>query len=223
MQRAEVTNLSTFFRYKYLSVILNITIFCETISKFILTSLVNSILAAQSIEFADGTTRCVISSSQAQYSFAILIIDWLIDVIIGFILLILALYKASAHWKTSEKGSSLLHILIKDQIYYYIMIIFCSIMNIISIQIQTNELSAKGILFMTLGNSSLLSLIGNRMFINLKEAGEQQENGGKLSLDGAAFNSNLSSIRFSSRRSAAHTGTSHYTAPRSFFDLDDEF
>ena len=116
-------------------------------------------------------------------------------------------------------------------------------MNIISIQIQTNELSAKGILFMTLGNSSLLSLIGNRMFINLKEAGEQQENGGKLSLDGAAFNSNLSSIRFSSRRSAAHTGTfiflingssytenrhfslgtSHYTAPRSFFDLDDEF
>ena len=57
-------------------------------------------------------------------------------------------------------------------------IIFCSIINLIGYQLKYELNSTREIIVFTLGNPSLLCLLGSRMFINLKEAGSSDVKSG---------------------------------------------
>ena len=59
-----------------------------------------------------------------------------------------------------------------------IRVIFCSIINLIGYQSEYEINSTREIIVFTLGNPSLLCLLGSRMFINLKEAGSSDVKGG---------------------------------------------
>ena len=56
--------------------------------------------------------------------------------------------------------------------------IFCSIINLIDYQLEYELDSTRESIIYILGNPSLLCLLGNRMFINLKEAGSSDVKGG---------------------------------------------
>ena len=57
-------------------------------------------------------------------------------------------------------------------------IIFCSIINLVGYQLEYELDSTRNSIVYILGNPSLLCLLGNRMFINLKEAGSSDVKGG---------------------------------------------
>ena len=104
----------------------------------------------------------------------------------GFLLLILALFKAREFWKLNGyRGSRLVLVLIKDQAFYYFMyvssfygwalfillcrVIFCVVFGILDNRFAITSLFANAI-FQGLGSPTLLCIFGSRMFFNLKEA-----------------------------------------------------
>ncbi|KAH8112158.1 hypothetical protein DFH11DRAFT_1858205 [Phellopilus nigrolimitatus] len=97
----------------------------------------------------------------------------------GIILMILALYKAAEHWRETAGFSqfTLVKVLIQDQAIYFIMVIFCSVMQIISFQLYIPNVLLADLLTI-LGNPSLLCVLGSHMLVHLKEAGERGANGG---------------------------------------------
>lgn len=114
--------------------------------------------------------------------------------IIGFTLMTLALYKAIIHWKEMGwRGADLTSVIVKDQIIYYLAyvrrslqkvlypdlsdhysVLFCSVINIVNYKTSGEVISTSNIsyVFAVLGNPSFLCLLGSRISINLKEAGE---------------------------------------------------
>ncbi|KAL5524827.1 hypothetical protein ACEPAF_9973 [Sanghuangporus sanghuang] len=106
-------------------------------------------------------------------------IDWMAPMTYGAILMILALYKAAEYWKVSAgfKGFMLVKVLIRDQVLYFMLAIACSIFAIIEFRVVVSNDFAAAILT-ALGNSSFLTILGNRMLFNLKEAGERGQNEG---------------------------------------------
>ncbi|KAH8104859.1 hypothetical protein DFH11DRAFT_1519343, partial [Phellopilus nigrolimitatus] len=93
--------------------------------------------------------------------------------------LTLALYKAAEHWRETAGFSqfTLVKVLIQDQAIYFIMVIFCSVMEILANQLSiTNVLLAY--LLSILGSPSLLCVLGSHLLVHLKEAGERGANGG---------------------------------------------
>lgn len=103
----------------------------------------------------------------------------------GSLLLALALYKATEHWKLHGiHGSQLLFVLIKDQAFYFLLCvfspskndlyltppraIFCSVFNLVSQQAQTTLDQA--VVLNAFGSPTLLCILGSRIFFNLKEA-----------------------------------------------------
>ena len=57
-------------------------------------------------------------------------------------------------------------------------VIFCSIINLIDYQLEYELDSTRESIIYIFGNPSLLCLLGNRMFINLKEADSSDVKGG---------------------------------------------
>ncbi|KAH8109807.1 hypothetical protein DFH11DRAFT_1515096, partial [Phellopilus nigrolimitatus] len=97
----------------------------------------------------------------------------------AIILMALALYKAAEHWRETAGFSqlTLVKVLIQDQAIYFIMVIICSVMQILLDQLDiTNPLLAD--LLDMLGSPSLLSVLGSHLLVHLKEAGERGANGG---------------------------------------------
>ena len=106
----------------------------------------------------------------------------------------LALYKVIIHWKeTGWRGADLTSVIVKDQIIYYLAyvrrslqkvlypdisdhysVLFCSVINIVNYKTSGEVISTSNIsyVFAVLGNPSFLCLLGSRISINLKEAGE---------------------------------------------------
>lgn len=112
----------------------------------------------------------------------------------GTLLLALALYEAAEFWKLNGlHGSRLVFVLIKDQAFYFILwvvtvtgdwnshlilsrAISCSVFNILDDKFAESLLSAN--VLESLGNPTLLCILGSRMFFNLKEAAEHGVNVG---------------------------------------------
>ncbi|KAH8109195.1 hypothetical protein DFH11DRAFT_1814244, partial [Phellopilus nigrolimitatus] len=95
----------------------------------------------------------------------------------GIILMVLAFYKAAEHWRETAGFSqfTLVKVLIQDQALYFIMVIACSVMEIITDQLDiTNVLLANFLVI--LGNPSLLCVLGSHLLVHLKEAGERGAN-----------------------------------------------
>ncbi|KAL5524847.1 hypothetical protein ACEPAF_9993 [Sanghuangporus sanghuang] len=107
------------------------------------------------------------------------IVDWVVPMVYGVILVILALYRAADYWRMSFgfKGFALVKVLIQDQVMYFMIVIACSIFNIMEFKLQFSNLFLSN-LFNALGNPAFLSVLGSRMLINLKEAGERGQNQG---------------------------------------------
>lgn len=165
--------LALWHNSKMLSTILHILIICEAVSKTALSFAANIVDEPQSFVLARGVALCGTLDYQLKHALSLQLVDWVINASVGFVLLVLALYKAIDHWKLSGiKKSSLINIMIEDQITYYILVLFCSAMNFANERVRSTELSVRNSIFSLIGNPGLLCLLGSRMFLNLKEVAE---------------------------------------------------
>ncbi|KAH8108371.1 hypothetical protein DFH11DRAFT_1109847 [Phellopilus nigrolimitatus] len=96
-----------------------------------------------------------------------------------FILMVLALYKAADFWRSSAglRGFGLVKVIVQDQAIYFLLVISCGCCKIISFHLATFNLLHDN-LFDTIGGATLLCVLGSRLLVNLKEAGERGVNGG---------------------------------------------
>ncbi|KAH8112184.1 hypothetical protein DFH11DRAFT_1858210 [Phellopilus nigrolimitatus] len=127
-------------------------------------------------ELAEGVTLCGLNRNPPKVWSAL---SWVVPLLYGIILMVLALYKAAEHWRETAGFSqfTLGKVLIQDQAIYFIMVIFCSVMQIVSDQLYIpNALLA--VLLNVLGSQSLLCVLGSHLLVHLKEAGERGANGG---------------------------------------------
>ncbi|KAH8108253.1 hypothetical protein DFH11DRAFT_1517166 [Phellopilus nigrolimitatus] len=121
-------------------------------------------------ELAKGVTGSVINRKPPKVWGAL---SWLALLFLGNI------YKAAEHWRETAGFSqfTLVKVLIQDQAIYFIMVIFCSVMQIMADQLYISNILL-AYLLNTLGSTSLLSVLGSHLLVHLKEAGERGANGG---------------------------------------------
>ncbi|KAH8109176.1 hypothetical protein DFH11DRAFT_1861694 [Phellopilus nigrolimitatus] len=127
-------------------------------------------------ELAKGVTLCGTNRVPSKVWDAL---SWVIPMVYATILMALALYKAAEHWKETAEFSqlTLVRVLIQDQAIYFIMVVFCSVLNIMANQLHIpNALLAN--LLDALGSPTLLCVLGSHLLVHLKEAGEREANGG---------------------------------------------
>ncbi|THH02981.1 hypothetical protein EW145_g6637 [Phellinidium pouzarii] len=105
-------------------------------------------------------------------------VSWAIPLLYGLILMILALYKAAEYWKMSAgfRGFELVKVLIRDQVVYFFLVIFCCVARIIAGTTELSSLSSYALSI--LGSPGFLCVLGSRLLVDLKEAGEKGLNGG---------------------------------------------
>ncbi|EJC99054.1 uncharacterized protein FOMMEDRAFT_161282 [Fomitiporia mediterranea MF3/22] len=105
------------------------------------------------------------------------LIDWVVPMVFGVILMALALYKAAEYWRESAgfQGFTLVKVLIQDQLIYFSFVVFCAVINIINFRIEVSSPFTANVLI-CFGNPSFLCVLGSRMIVNLKEAGEEGRN-----------------------------------------------
>ncbi|KAL5512653.1 hypothetical protein ACEPAG_2919 [Sanghuangporus baumii] len=159
-----------------LSICLNLLLMLEAVVKLALLIYLELIEHIVVIGLAKNV---MVSGEDNEPPWQLGMVDWLIPMAYGAILMILALYNAVEPWKISAgfKGFVLVKVLVRDQALYFILVIACCIFNIIEFWVVfSNELLA-GILA-ALGNPAFLTILGNRMLFNLKEAGERGQNEG---------------------------------------------
>ncbi|OCB87143.1 hypothetical protein A7U60_g5657 [Sanghuangporus baumii] len=125
---------------------------------------------------AEGITLCTRSAAAPWVEGMVV---WLVPMTYGVLLMVLALQKAAEYWKMSAglRGFKLVKVLIRDQVVYFGVVITCSLFAILSYKIQISNAFLSEI-FESLGDPCLLSLLGSRMLVNLKEAAEQGQNVG---------------------------------------------
>ncbi|KAH8112181.1 hypothetical protein DFH11DRAFT_1786727, partial [Phellopilus nigrolimitatus] len=127
-------------------------------------------------ELAEGITLCGENRNPPKVWGAL---SWASPMLYAVILMILALYKAAEHWRETAGFSqfTLVKVLIQDQAIYFIMVIFCSVMEIVSDQLYISNIILADLLDV-IGSPSLLCLLGSHLLVHLKEAGERGANGG---------------------------------------------
>ncbi|EJD05029.1 uncharacterized protein FOMMEDRAFT_145679 [Fomitiporia mediterranea MF3/22] len=110
------------------------------------------------------------------------------------ILLCLGLYKAMEIRKSlGFRGLSLLKTIIYDQVAYFVLVMICSIANIVpNIVVELVQRSSFLSLFYILGSASMISLLGSRMLLHLKKAAGERLEGG----DSFRISSNLTIAEF---------------------------
>ncbi|EJD07103.1 uncharacterized protein FOMMEDRAFT_152461 [Fomitiporia mediterranea MF3/22] len=128
------------------------------------------------VHIAQGIQIC--GKNRPPSSLALSIV-WGGFLIYGMILLCLALFKAAEYWRISSnfKGFHLVRVLVEDQVIYYGFVIFCCILRITANQTK-NVNSIVVYILDSIENPTLLCILGNRLLINLKEAGEFGQNEG---------------------------------------------
>ncbi|KAL5513704.1 hypothetical protein ACEPAH_4103 [Sanghuangporus vaninii] len=107
------------------------------------------------------------------------IFAWGIPLFFECFLMILALYKGASFWSMSQgfSGFNLVKVLLVDQAIYFMIAIFCNVAMIISDTTTDPHVVSKVILGI-LGSPSLLVVLGARLLVHLKEAGEKGVNEG---------------------------------------------
>ena len=109
------------------------------------------------------------------------------------LLLVLALYRAAEYWRMSAKfkGFLLVKVVIQDQVVYFFLsvnsyslrksplradhlcrVLVCATVNIIEFRVYDSASDSVVILLQSIGNTSFLCILGSRLLVNLKEAGE---------------------------------------------------
>ncbi|KAH8112167.1 hypothetical protein DFH11DRAFT_1545872 [Phellopilus nigrolimitatus] len=128
------------------------------------------------LDFEKGMTICGVNRGSPIVWGSL---SWAAPMLYEIILMALALYKAAEYWRETGGFSqfALVKVLIQDQAIYFIMVIFCSVMEIMAIQLIISSTVVADLLDV-LGSPSLLCLLGSRLLVHLKEAGEMGANGG---------------------------------------------
>ncbi|KAJ8517596.1 hypothetical protein ONZ45_g5235 [Pleurotus djamor] len=110
---------------------------------------------------------------------AFFILAWGIPLFFECLLLVMALYKASEFWNLSQgiTGFNLVKVLVVDQAAYFAVAIFCNVGMIISNTTSDPRVASKVILGI-IGSPSILVVLGARLLVHLKEAGERGMNSG---------------------------------------------
>ncbi|OCB87157.1 hypothetical protein A7U60_g5671 [Sanghuangporus baumii] len=168
--------LTLWYQDKNLAIFLKILIIVEAVAKLGFIIYFNVIEQVGSASFENIITVCGEENSP---SWQVGLADWVIQLAYAMILMVLALYKASEYWKTSAgfKGFKLIKVVIQDQILYFIFVIIITVFAILGFKLQLSTVFL-GTLLNTLGNPSFLCILGSRILINLKDAGEQGCNEG---------------------------------------------
>ncbi|KAH8112162.1 hypothetical protein DFH11DRAFT_1511888 [Phellopilus nigrolimitatus] len=128
------------------------------------------------LELAEGIRFCGWNRNPPKMWGAL---SWAAPMVYGIILMALALYKGAEFWRETSGFSqfTLVKVLVQDQAIYFIIVIFCSVMEIVSDQLEVpNAVLAN--LLSVLGSPSLLCILGSHLLVHLKEAGERGGNGG---------------------------------------------
>ncbi|PAV20810.1 hypothetical protein PNOK_0343700 [Pyrrhoderma noxium] len=182
---------------KKLAIIFKSFLVLEAIAKLIIFMVMIVKYDPRATILAKGITVCGGKQDQLALIAKLEMVDWLMPTIFEFILMIMALYKTGLSWRMSGiKGSRLIKVIITDQIIYYIMILFCSIVKIVFFHIQSSAVYTNLGALQVLGSPSFLCLLGSHMFFNLKEAASTEEDGHiSTARQGTVFSS-VSNLRF---------------------------
>lgn len=164
---------------KLLSIILKSIIVCEAVAELTFVIRLLVIMKHQTFSLPSSGSSCGYELDRHVYANVVnlTLVVWLILPITGFVLLVSALYKATEQWRiTGLTRENLMTIIIKDQIIYYLVVLSCSIANMIGLKIATTGLSAGSyvLIQVAIGSPGLFCLVGSRMYMNLKEAGDTQ-------------------------------------------------
>ncbi|KAH8113213.1 hypothetical protein DFH11DRAFT_1777004 [Phellopilus nigrolimitatus] len=141
---------------------------------FVLGTVIYTIIY-QERRLAEGVTICMVNRNLNIWG----ALFWAVPMLYAIILMVLALYKAVQHWRELAAFSqfNLLTVLIRDQAIYFALVIYCSVLGIVAVQLF-NPNTFLSILLTALGSPSLLSVLGSHLLVHLKEAGERRANGG---------------------------------------------
>ncbi|KAL5477007.1 hypothetical protein ACEPAI_3194 [Sanghuangporus weigelae] len=161
---------------RMLTIFLDLLLFLETVIDLAILIYGNLV---QNITIGIITEGVVICGNTVNVPVALGIISWGMPAIYELILLVLALYKAAEYWKLSSRleGFHLVRVLIRDQVLYYGLVVFCSSLQMAQVSLQdagpvvANFLNGAG-------SPTLLCVLGGQLLINLKEEGEREANGG---------------------------------------------
>ncbi|KAI5116056.1 hypothetical protein M0805_002842 [Coniferiporia weirii] len=87
------------------------------------------------------------------------------------ILLVLSVRKGAEFWRVTAglKGFKLMHVLTRDQVVYFALVLACSVANVILIYVGECIAIAGAILM----NATAPCILGSRILINLREAPRQ--------------------------------------------------
>jgi len=161
-------------RGKAISIVLFSAFGIDVIGLVVLLIQGDAILDPDAIGVAPGLTLC----GSNDLSVVTAPLSWSIPLAYGSLLLALAFYKAAAIWKESAglKGVSLIKVLIRDQAFYFLAVMFVCVANIVA---DVDDLSSiLSNVFVVAGNPAFLSILGARLLFNMKEAGEKGLNQG---------------------------------------------
>ncbi|KAL5500886.1 hypothetical protein ACEPAH_9273 [Sanghuangporus vaninii] len=125
--------LALFSQDTILSIVLKTSLVLEAAFKFGLVIYLTQLSHVVIGEFAKNLTFCG-QDSLPPWQWTM--INWIIPMVDGSILMILALYKAADYWKISAgfKHFTLVKVLLRDQVLYFALAISCSVINIITIR-----------------------------------------------------------------------------------------
>ncbi|PAV19288.1 hypothetical protein PNOK_0422100 [Pyrrhoderma noxium] len=162
--------LALYSQDKKLNIILHILWLLEAVSE--VSILIVGTLRTEYVVrgLAKGMTVCV---QRGQLSVIFPLFGWSIIMIYAFILMCLALYRATSYWNASRgfKGMALLKVVIRDQVLYFILVMICC-----AFQIMQNMLylpnPAIATIINLVGSPTFVCVLGCRMLVHLKEAGE---------------------------------------------------
>ncbi|KAL5512054.1 hypothetical protein ACEPAH_5273 [Sanghuangporus vaninii] len=184
--------VALYSRAKFLTLVLQVLLVIEAI---LMLGMMVHISLAEGLTiktFAKGLSVCGETNNVVGFG----IVWWSIPMVYSAVLFLLALYKAIVYWKGNRgfEGSTLIRVLIQDQIIYFLLAITCNFLNVLEFKLRVSNglLSA---LLDTLGSPAFLCIFGSRMLMNLKEAAEK----GDCSTNQNEFTreTEISAIRFS--------------------------
>ncbi|KAL5490705.1 hypothetical protein ACEPAI_5539 [Sanghuangporus weigelae] len=184
--------IALYSRAKFLTLVLQMLLVIEAILMLGMMVHINLAEGLTVKAFAKGLAVCGETNNVVGFGIA----WWSIPMVYSAILFLLAVYKAIVYWKGNRgfEGSTLIRVLIQDQIVYFLLAITCNFLNVLEFKLRVSNglLSA---LLDTLGSPAFLCIFGSRMLLNLKEAAEKDN----YSTDQNEFTreTEMSAIRFS--------------------------
>ncbi|KAL5521857.1 hypothetical protein ACEPAF_1701 [Sanghuangporus sanghuang] len=171
--------LAFYSHYRTLSMSVVILLVFEVATKVSGTLYGTYVQDVGGISLGRDITACW-SNTLSSYMIALAILDWSLPMSFGLILMCLALYKAAQYWEECAgiRGLLLVNVLIRDQAIYFLAMISLCALHIAWYRLLGHATWTELAIIQQVANPVFLSVLGNRMLFNLKEAGKYGFNEG---------------------------------------------